>query len=387
MLPKNSSAPKLILRDRAQAMVEFAIVLPILMLLLMGIFEVARMVFVYSAVTTASREAVRYGSAAGYDNDPAIKYTAKYKNCGGIRNMARRSAYFMNLQDSDIKITYDTGPDPITGVVPAPYHTCTPDANGVDPGYFIKPNARIVVEVSAEYSPYTNLVPWGPRTFTSSSARTILGFVKLDAAPGGGPPPPPPGGSTDTPTPTETGVPTDTPTETPTPTPAAPGEVSTFTPTGTATETPADLSTDTPTATATDTPTLTPTPTMVTGCENVIAGAISITGNTMTMTINNPNPYPLTIQDIYVVWNAAAGAKDGILTLETVSVGDLFQTIFDSSGNRVIVPSRTTTIPATALSNIIFTFDQAYVTPDDNESIVIQLSTLGCEGNPITSKP
>ena len=52
---------------RAQAIVEFAIVLPILLVVLIGIFEVARYVFIYSAVTNASRNASRYASAVGYE--------------------------------------------------------------------------------------------------------------------------------------------------------------------------------------------------------------------------------------------------------------------------------------------------------------------------------
>ena len=60
--------------SRAQAMVEFAIVAPILFLMLLGIIEVGRMIFLYSAVTNASREAVRFGSAVGYDDDGELKY-------------------------------------------------------------------------------------------------------------------------------------------------------------------------------------------------------------------------------------------------------------------------------------------------------------------------
>jgi hypothetical protein len=37
--------------SRAQAMVEFAIVAPILFLMLLGILEVGRMIFLYAAVT------------------------------------------------------------------------------------------------------------------------------------------------------------------------------------------------------------------------------------------------------------------------------------------------------------------------------------------------
>lgn len=71
--------------SRAQAMIEFAIVAPILFLMLFGIIEVGRMVFMYASVTNASREAVRYGSAVGYDDTGVIKY----KNCLAITNLAR----------------------------------------------------------------------------------------------------------------------------------------------------------------------------------------------------------------------------------------------------------------------------------------------------------
>jgi len=61
---------KKLIGSRAQAIVEFAITLPILMALLVGILEVGRMVFIYSAVNNASREASRYASAVGLDTDP-----------------------------------------------------------------------------------------------------------------------------------------------------------------------------------------------------------------------------------------------------------------------------------------------------------------------------
>src|SRR3989304_10336492 len=190
---------------RAQAMVEFAIVAPILFALLFGIFEFGRMVFVYSAVTNASREAVRYASAVGYDDYGEIKY----KHCAGIRERARRSAYFMNLQDADITIEYDKGPGT------AVFHTCT---GTVAPRYFISSGDRVLVTVTAEYRPYTKLVPFGSRTFISSSARTILGYVALTTTPGsggggGGGGGGVGGGSTDTPAPTETSGPSPTATE------------------------------------------------------------------------------------------------------------------------------------------------------------------------------
>ena len=46
-------------RSRGQALVEFALVLPIFILILVGIFDLGRAVYVYSTVNNAAREAVR----------------------------------------------------------------------------------------------------------------------------------------------------------------------------------------------------------------------------------------------------------------------------------------------------------------------------------------
>src|SRR4026208_348401 len=106
MLMNRSFRKQILFGIHGQAIVEFAIALPILMALLVGILEVGRMIFIYSAVTNASREAVRYASAVGLDDSG----NAKYQYCDGIRKMARRAAYFLNLADSDILIAYDNGP-------------------------------------------------------------------------------------------------------------------------------------------------------------------------------------------------------------------------------------------------------------------------------------
>jgi Flp pilus assembly protein TadG len=49
-------------RARGQAMVEFALVFPIFMLVVFGIIDVGRYVYVVNAFSQAAREAARYGS-------------------------------------------------------------------------------------------------------------------------------------------------------------------------------------------------------------------------------------------------------------------------------------------------------------------------------------
>ena len=47
---------------KGQAMVEFAFVLPILLLVVFGLLEVGRLIFIYSSITNASRNASRHTS-------------------------------------------------------------------------------------------------------------------------------------------------------------------------------------------------------------------------------------------------------------------------------------------------------------------------------------
>lgn len=156
---------------RAQAMVEFAIALPLLMMLLIGIIEVGRLIFIYTAVTNASREAVRFGSAVGFHDNT---YYLKYQYCSGIRNAAKQSAILTDLQDSDIVIEYDNGPGT------SAFDTC-PTGVANDKTIVVKPGEdRVKVTITVEYEPLTQLLPFGSRTITSVSARTILGFVDID---------------------------------------------------------------------------------------------------------------------------------------------------------------------------------------------------------------
>jgi hypothetical protein len=114
-------------------------------------------------VSNASREAVRYATAFGLD-DNGLNH---YNNCDGIREMAKKSAYFMNLQPGDVVIAYDKGPG------------TTPTNALCDGNDTVSSGDRVLVSVSAQYRPLVNLVPIHSRTFSTSSARTVLGIFEL----------------------------------------------------------------------------------------------------------------------------------------------------------------------------------------------------------------
>jgi Flp pilus assembly protein TadG len=158
---------------RAQTMVEFAIVMPLLLALLIGIFEFGRMIFIYAVVTNASRESVRFASAIGFSDNT---YYPKYQYCAGIRAVAKKYGFLLNLQDSDIRIYSDTGPSTTaTEKCTASSYSATNDSTIV----ITMGKSRATVTVTAHYSPMVKFIPITTRDFIASSARTIAGNVDV----------------------------------------------------------------------------------------------------------------------------------------------------------------------------------------------------------------
>ncbi len=220
---------------RGQGLVEFMLVLPVLLLITLGIVEFGRLFAIYSMVSSASREAARYGASVG-DNGSG---TPRYLDCPGMREAAKRMSVLTALSDSDIQITFDHGD---TSSVIA---TC--DSHPI-PGS-IALGDRVMVRVNAHYEPIVPLVNIPVHTITSMTARTIL--KEIDAGPTvtlGGP--------MITETPSHTPNPAWTATNTPTPS---------NTPTATATATAG------PSETPTITNTLPPSPTPLPVPQNFVA--------------------------------------------------------------------------------------------------------------------
>jgi Flp pilus assembly protein TadG len=155
-------------KPRAQSMVEFALTLPLLLLILFGLMEVGRLIGFYVAVSSASREAARYGSASG-DMDPT--YLARYKDCDGMRAAAQRVGVLGDISAANISITYDSGPG--TAVI----------ASSCPPGDNITMGDRVVIQVTSQWTPLVPLVPLQPVTLSSVTSRTILKNVDIHGTP------------------------------------------------------------------------------------------------------------------------------------------------------------------------------------------------------------
>ncbi len=104
-------------KERGQELVEYALILPIMMLILMSILDLGRAVYYYSAIHNSAREGARYGVIN--PEDPA-----------GIEAVVRNKAVVLNpteltvviiLPDEDtvqVTVTYQfTAITPIAGIL------------------------------------------------------------------------------------------------------------------------------------------------------------------------------------------------------------------------------------------------------------------------------
>ncbi len=148
-----------------QGIVEFAIALPIVLTLIMGIMEFGRLMITHTAISSASREAARFGAAVGNDD---LGILPPYEDCVGIRDAAKRvTKAFIPVEDAAINIQYDKGPGT------AFYSDCASLSDTIELG------DRIVVSITTTYEP---LIPLGFGNFeiTSVTKRSITKDVVVD---------------------------------------------------------------------------------------------------------------------------------------------------------------------------------------------------------------
>jgi hypothetical protein len=154
-------------KERAQTMVEFALVFPVVLLITYGIIEFGRMVFIYASVTSAAREGARFGAASGIDGNGIIQFA----DCQAIKDAVRRTAILITIPDNQINISYDDGSNS-KGL-------CPPSMDFHDPNY-IRLGDRIIVIVTAHYEPIMGrFLGISGFDLTKSNYRTILTDVPL----------------------------------------------------------------------------------------------------------------------------------------------------------------------------------------------------------------
>lgn len=317
---------------RGQGIVEFALALPIFLTLVVGVFEVARMLMAYISAYSSAREATRYAASIG----TAANGEPRYRDCVGIREAAKRGGFLSGIEDANILIRYDPGPVD-TEFVDLP--ACPQEVMMGD---------RVLVRVTVNYEPLFGLIP-GLKGFsmTTTNARTIVKDLDVRGTPGPSPTPRntrtvTPGPS---PTPTLSKTPKNTATLTLSPTTTlsptitlTPTETSTVTVTRTVTLTPTETNTPTETVTPTYcppeiceptptpkntntptitftpslTPTSTPLPTITPDCSMLTLGAITHTSFKRDyIAASNTGSATVSIKRIVVNW----GQSDALTTI------------------------------------------------------------------------
>jgi len=159
---------------KGQGTLELALVLPVFMALLLGVFEIALMFFYNVSVANASREAARYAASSGCPSSTACAATDLhyYQDCTGIKNRAVSKAPGIGLKANDIVIGYDTGPKDDGTITP------NPDPRVCSSTVTVNSGDRVVITVSRQF---TLIVPVpGLKSFpiVSKTYRTYLGKVQ-----------------------------------------------------------------------------------------------------------------------------------------------------------------------------------------------------------------
>ncbi|MDQ7027923.1 MAG: TadE/TadG family type IV pilus assembly protein [Anaerolineae bacterium] len=91
-------------RESGQALAEFALIFPILLMVIVGIIDFGRIVFVFSDASSSLRDAARYAEVLGFDSS-----NPDYVNCDAIRGEAL-STRFVNNEVADVYYWDTTNP-------------------------------------------------------------------------------------------------------------------------------------------------------------------------------------------------------------------------------------------------------------------------------------
>jgi hypothetical protein len=146
--------------EQAQNAVEFALAIPILLAVLVGLFEFGRAIWVLSSVYTATREATRYAITVGVNGGG----TPHYLDCAGIRDIAKSFGAAGQVTDPDVTITYDGGPGT------ASIGSCPVNPTDLQTG------DRIIVQVVGHFEPaaFVPLLDIPTFDLTSVNRRTFI---------------------------------------------------------------------------------------------------------------------------------------------------------------------------------------------------------------------
>ena len=107
--------------ERGQSLVEFALVLPLMLIILLAVLDLARVYTTMMSVESAAREAADYGTTFG-----AGRWTAGAPMDGTVAEMQRRAC----VAASDLADYEDPDDDPATGCTNPSFSYCMTASSG-----------------------------------------------------------------------------------------------------------------------------------------------------------------------------------------------------------------------------------------------------------------
>lgn len=123
--------------ERAQALTEFALLVPVMLLLLSGTIDFGRLLYTYLHLNLVSQESVRLGGLG--KNDSTIKEFAK-----GIYHMGDPATLEVQIIPAE---TYRNSGDYVEVTLKAPFEYITPFIDQLFPSpYFVTADSTIRVE-------------------------------------------------------------------------------------------------------------------------------------------------------------------------------------------------------------------------------------------------
>ena len=142
-------------RGSGQSLVEFALVIPIVVLLIVAFVEIGRAVFAYNTIANAARQAARVAAVNQLtdttDCDESRPVEDPYEPHWSIRGCAMTAAAALGIKAANVSISY--APPPDTSL------TCTPT---------LHVGCIASITVTYQYSVSTPFVNWIIQPFTMS---------------------------------------------------------------------------------------------------------------------------------------------------------------------------------------------------------------------------
>lgn len=111
---------KLLGQEKAQSMVEFALVLPLLLLILMGIIEFGRIINCHMIIANLAREGARFGAVGYSDTEISTMLVADRATLDSARMQIQITpSYASRVKGEPLTVTVNYSVDLITPILPS----------------------------------------------------------------------------------------------------------------------------------------------------------------------------------------------------------------------------------------------------------------------------